>query len=299
MAQPKTKPAFRQEDGLSFHRKRGGYASKPPIYPFSFSASGILSLSCAQRAEIFITEARAGSACANVAMSSASRVSNRNHGSRRGSLTPAVQHRQRSQKLARQRGRYLHGVGYHQVAAHPCRARAQGRWCWRPRRTARSACRRGWPCSCRAHSAKSMRPPSPEKRKRGFQTGCPCPADDARRILPKRPQGVVQRPPIFLAAAGRVLSEPERQAVNLHVADIRLQRVAADQIRPRHRAEQPAARQPAGSGAVRMHDPAERPEFFPVGLAVPQPQAVPVFPQHLKPALRAEMEAAGRCSPCR
>ena len=39
-----------------------------------------------------------------------------------------------------------------------------------------------------------------------------------------------------------------------------------------------------------MHDPAERPEFFPVGLAVPQTQLVPVFPQNLKPALRAVME---------
>ena len=65
---------------------------------------------------------------------------------------------------------------------------------------------------------------------------------------------------------------------DLHVADVRLQRVAADQIRPRHRAEQPAARQPTGPGAVRMHDPAERPEFFPVGLAVPQTQLVPRLP---------------------
>ena len=52
--------------------------------------------------------------------------------------------------------------------------------------------------------------------------------DDARRILPERPQGVVQRPPIFLTAAGRVLPEPERQAVDLHIADIRLQRITAD-----------------------------------------------------------------------
>ena len=71
----------------------------------------------------------------------------------------------------------------------------------------------------------------------GFKQDVHALRDDARRILPKRPQGVVQRPPIFLAAAGRVLSEPERQTVNLHVANIRLQRVAADQIRPRHRAE--------------------------------------------------------------
>lgn len=46
-----------------------------------------------------------------------------------------------------------------------------------------------------------------------------------------------------------------------------------------------------------MHDPAERPEFFPVGLAVPQTQLVPVFPQNLKPALRAEMEGGGKMQP--
>lgn len=52
--------------------------------------------------------------------------------------------------------------------------------------------------------------------------------------------------------------------------DRAFQRVGADQVRPRHRAEQPDARKPAGFAAVRVDNPTKGPQFRTVRRAVAQ-----------------------------
>ena len=204
----------------------------------------------------------------------------------------AVQRRERREELARQRGRHLHGVGNHQIAAHPVMDASEGVGAavslrLRGQRTAENGL---------AHAefaARNQRARQILRRRRGrLEQDVHALRNDARRVLPERPQRVEQGAPVLLTAAGRVLAEPERQAVDLHVADVRLQRETADQVRPRHRAEQPAARQPARTRAVRMDDPAEGPQILAVGRAVPQAEPVPVLAQNLKPALGTEVEGS-------